>query len=273
MNPLEILAKKQLSPKTLAVYASVVKRLQKLNYKFPLKPPEHVKTLTAFFTEHDFKPSTKLDMLNIVIVLRTIQDLSTVDLKILRSELQKERVAGNVEKMAVVGASLPTLDDFKATLQKSYDAGEWKQFIINYLFMSFGVRNMDVDVTIAKTPDATKNFLILKGKKVTYIRNVYKTVKTHGAKTVVITDPQFVTAVKKLGEGPLFAEGQLSNGLRKLYLNKMTESRIFKMLIDEAFSRKDTPEINRLGESRGTSIATIKKFYDVNCEETVICEI
>ena len=274
MNPIEILAKKQLSPKTAAVYQSVIRRLQKLGCKIPLKQPERVKTLTAFFTTHEFKPGTRLDMLNVIIVLRTIQDLPVTQLKVLRTELQKERVEANVDKMKAVGESLPTLDQFKADLQKAFDAGEYKRYIVNYLFMTWGVRNMDVDVTIAKTAEGeTKNFLILKGKKVTYVRNLYKTVKKHGAKTVVITDPQFITAVKKMGEGPLFATGQLANGLRKLYLAKMNEAKIFKMLIDEAFDRKDTAEINRLGESRGTSIATIKKFYDVNAEEAVIREI
>jgi len=273
MNPIEILEKKQLSPKTAAVYQSVIRRLQKLNYKFPLKQPERVKTIQAFFTTHEFKPGTRLDMLNVVIVLRTIEDLPVTQLKILRGELQKERVEANVDKMKAVGDSLPTLEQFKADLQKSYDAGEYKRYIVNYLFMNYGVRNMDVDVTIAKTADDSKNILILKGKKVTYIRNLYKTVKKHGAKTVTIDDPQFITAVKKLGEGPLFTTGQLANGLRKLYLAKMNEAKIFKMLIDEAYDRKDTAEINRLGESRGTSIATIKKFYDVNAEEEVIREI
>jgi hypothetical protein len=271
MNPNEVLEKKELAPKTRVVYASVIKRLQKLQFKFPLKTPERITYIKEFFEE--FKPSTKLDMLNVVIVLRTILELPVTNLKSMRGELQKERVSGNITKMADVGKTLPTLVEFKADLQKAFDAGDWKKFIVNYLFLSYGVRNLDVDVTITSTPDESKNFLVPKGKKVTYIRNTYKTVKTHGPKTVVIEDPQFVKAVKKLGDGPLFADNQLSNGLRKLYMDKMSESKIFKMLIDDAYDKKDTVEINRLGESRGTSIATIKKFYDVNAEEAVIREI
>jgi hypothetical protein len=61
--------------------------------------------------------------------------------------------------------------------------------------------------------------------------------------------------------------------MRKLLIGKMNEARIFKMLIDDAYEKKNTEEINRLSKSRGTSINTIKSFYNINAEEEVIKEL
>jgi hypothetical protein len=172
---------------------------------------------------------------------------------------------------------LMSLPEYQKELIKSYEDGEWKKFIVNYLMMSYGVRNMDTDVEIVKSKkDATddkQNYLILSKDKVTWIRNKYKTFKTFGQQTHEITDPEFVRAVKKHGVGRLFTEGQLSNSIRKLLIDKMNEARIFKMLIDDAYDKKDTKRINELSKSRGTSISTIKSFYNVNAEDEIIKEI
>jgi hypothetical protein len=45
------------------------------------------------------------------------------------------------------------------------------------------------------------------------------------------------------------------------------------MIIDDAFDKKDTTRINELTKSRGTSIATIRSFYDVNAEDEVIRQL
>ena len=119
-----------------------------------------------------------------------------------------------------------------------------------------------------------KNRIIFWSKgKVTLYRNAYKTVKTFGKQEHQITDTEFINAVKKQGVGRLFAEGQLSNGMRKLLINGMNEARIFKMMVDASYDKKDTAEINRLSKSRGTSIGTIKSFYNVNAEDEIIKEL
>jgi hypothetical protein len=45
------------------------------------------------------------------------------------------------------------------------------------------------------------------------------------------------------------------------------------MMVDAAYDKKDTAEINRLSKSRGTSIGTIKSFYNVNAEDEIIKEL
>ena len=273
-----ILAKKDFSEKTHKVYASIIRRLIKLKFKYPSKKNEKVDYIKEFFMEHKLeKASTRLDLLNLVIVLRTIQELPTEKLKAYRSELGKERLTNQVGKMADLKDTLMQLPNFTTKLMKAYEDGEWAKFIVNYLMMSYGTRNMDADVEIVKSKkamtDPDKNYLLITKNKVVWFRNKYKTVKTFGKQEHEITDPEFINAVKKQGVGRLFAEGQLSNGMRKLLIDGMNEARIFKMMIDAAYDKKDTAEINRLSKSRGTSISTIKSFYNVNAEDEIIKEL
>ena len=273
-----ILDKKEFSPNTKKVYLSIIKRLTKLGFKFPSKKSEGVEYIKEFFAEHEMtKASTRLDQLNLVIVLRIIQELPIEKLKEFRTELAKERLQNQIPKMNSIKETLMSKPDFEAELLKAYENGDYKKFIVNYLMLNFGTRTMDINVLIVKdakeATDPKQNYLILKPKKVTWVRNTYKTSKTFGTQTHVVTDIEFVTAVKKHGIGRLFPEGQLSNGMKKLLINGMLESKIFKMLIDAAFDKKDTAEINRLSKSRGTSIATIRSFYDVNAEDEVIRQL
>lgn len=270
-----ILEKKTFSPKTTVVYLSIIKRLMKLGFKYPSKKNEKVEYIKEFFETNKLdKASTRLDLLNLIIVLRAIEELPTEKLKDYRTQLSKERVTKNVGKMNEVKDTLMDIGKYREALMKTFEDGEYKKFIVNYLMLTYGVRNMDVDVEIIKDPkemtDDKQNYLILKGKKVTWVRNSYKTKKTFGVQTHIITDPEFVKAVKGHGVGRIFADGQLNNQLKKLLIEKMNEAKVFKMVVDEAYDNKDTKRINELSKSRGTSISTIKAFYNVNAEDEII---
>ena len=270
-----VLEKKTFSPKTTIVYLSIIKRLTKLGFKYPNKKNEKVEYIKEFFAEHKLdKASTRLDLLNLIIVLRAIEELPTDKLKDYRGQLSKERVTKNVGKMNEIKDTLMDIGKYREALMKAFEDGEYKKFIVNYLMLTYGVRNMDVDVEIIKDPkemtDDKQNYLILKGKKATLVRNSYKTKKTFGVQTHVITDPEFIKAVKGHGVGRIFAEGQLNNQLKKLLIEKMNEAKVFKMVVDEAYDAKDTKRINELSKSRGTSISTIKAFYNVNAEDEII---
>jgi hypothetical protein len=273
-----ILDKKDFSPKTLKVYVSIVKRLQKLNFKFPLKKNEKVDYIKAFFDEHKLeKSSTKLDLLNLVIVLRTIEDMPTIKLKDYRGELSKERMTNQVGKMADLKDKLMSVPDYREQLLKAFESGEWKKFIVGYLMLTYGTRNLDTDAIIVKSKkeatDDKTNYLILSKSKVVWIRNHYKTARTFGQQTHIIKDPEFIKAVKSHKEGRLFDEGKMANQLKKILIGGMNEAKVFKALIDEAYDNKDTERINELSKSRGTSIATIKGFYHVNVEDEIIKQL
>ena len=97
----------EVSDKSKKVYLSLVNRLGKFKFKFPLKKIEKESYVSEFLSQFP-KESTRLDLLNLIIVIRTKKDLETKKLKELRSTIQKERVTNNVVTMKEKGKELET---------------------------------------------------------------------------------------------------------------------------------------------------------------------
>lgn len=264
------------SDKSKKVYVSLLNRLGKHKFKFPLKNPEKESYVQEFLEQFP-KYSTKLDMLNLIIVLRNAKDLKTDKLKELRKTFQKNRINNNVETMNQKGKELLTLEQFKQKMDEAYDKEQYEKYIVNYLWSNYGTRSKDVDVEIVKSKkamtDPEQNYLHLGKSGVTWFRNNYKTSKTYGKKQHLIKEDKFVNAVKELGLGNILSGGQIGNALRKLMISNHNESDIFKMLVDEAYDREDTERINELSESRGTNITTVRNFYNVNKGNEIIREL
>ena len=268
----KIINEKQISDSSKKVYLSLLKRMTKAKFKIPTKANEKLTYVKQHVSSFD-NPNTRLDMLNLIIVIRNELELSIEKLKEYRSELKQQQKAHQVTKMADAGDKLMTYDDFVKALQEAYNKQEFKKYIVNYLIMTYGVRNKDLNLEIVKTKKEMKegnNYLLLKKDKVVFIRDDYKTHKTYGKKTHEIHDKLFYEAVKKTGLGKLIAEQQISNGLRKLYINKMGEAKIFKMMIDKYYDDADSASIKRLAADRGTSLSVVQGFYNVNAEDNPI---
>lgn len=268
----KIINEKQISESSKKVYLSLLKRMTKAKFKIPIRANEKLTYVKQHVSSFD-NPNTRLDMLNLIIVIRNELELSIEKLKEYRSELKQQQKAHQVNKMADAGDKLMTYDDFVKALQEAYNKQEWKKYIVNYLIMTYGVRNKDLNLEIVKTKKEMKegnNYLLLKKDKVVFIRDDYKTHKTYGKKTHEIHDKLFYEAVKKTGLGKLIAEQQISNGLRKLYINKMGEAKIFKMMIDKYYDDDDSASIKRLAADRGTSLSVVQGFYNVNAEDNPI---
>lgn len=268
----KIINEKQISESSKKVYLSLLKRMTKANFKIPTKANEKLTYVKQHVSSFD-NPNTRLDMLNLIIVIRNELELSIEKLKEYRKELKQQQKAHQVTKMVDAGDKLMTYDDFVKALQEAYNKQEWKKYIVNYLIMTYGVRNKDLNLEIVKTKKEMKegnNYLLLKKDKVIFIRDDYKTHKTYGKKTHEIHDKLFYEAVKKTGLGKLIAEQQISNGLRKLYINKMGEAKIFKMMIDKYYDDADSASIKRLAADRGTSLSVVQGFYNVNAEDNPI---
>lgn len=268
----KIINEKQISDSSKKVYLSLLKRMTKAKFKIPIRANEKLTYVKQHVSSFD-NPNTRLDMLNLIIVIRNELELSIEKLKEYRSELKQQQKAHQVNKMADAGDKLMTYEDFVKALQEAYNKQEWKKYIVNYLIMTYGVRNKDLNLEIVKTKKEMKegnNYLLLKKDKVVFIRDDYKTHKTYGKKTHEIHDKLFYEAVKKTGLGKLIAEQQISNGLRKLYINKMGEAKIFKMMIDKYYDDDDSASIKRLAADRGTSLSVVQGFYNVNAEDNPI---
>ena len=268
----KIIDEKEISASSKKVYLSLLKRLQKQKIKIPTKANEKIAYVKEHISTYD-NPNTRLDMLNLIIVIRNELELSVEKLKEYRSELKQQQKAHQVTKMQTAGDKLMSYEDFTKALGEAYQKEEYKKYIVNTLMMRYGVRNKDLNLSIVKTKKEMKdgeNYLLLKKDKVVYIRDDYKTHKTYGKKTHEIHDNLFHEAVKKTGVGKLIAEAQISNGLRKLYINKHNEAKIFKLLIDHYYDADDSVSIKRLAADRGTSLSVVQGFYNVNAENDPI---
>ena len=268
----KIIDEKEISDSSKKVYLSLHKRMQKVKFKIPSKANEKI----AYVKEHisSFEnPNTRLDMLNLIIVVRNVLELSVEKLKEYRSELKQQQKSHQVSKMSEAGDKLMSYVDFTKALGEAYLNNEYKKYIVNYLMMHYGVRNKDLNLEIVKTKKEMtdgNNYLLLKKDKVVFVRDDYKTHKTYGKKTHEIHDNIFHECVKKSGVGKLIAEAQISNGLRKLYLNKHNEAKVFKMMIDHYYDKDDSASIKRLAADRGTSLSVVQGFYNVNAEDDPI---
>ena len=272
MDLKELIQEKEISESSKKVYLSLLKRMEKAKFKPPMRANEKLSYVKEFISSFE-NPNTRLDMLNLIIVLRNIKELSVEKLKEYRTELKQQQKANQVSKMNDAGDKLMSYEDFTKALGEAYLKDEWKKYIVNYLMMQYGVRNKDLNLEIVKTKKEMtdgNNYLLLKKDKVVFIRDDYKTHKTYGKKTHEIVDKLFHEAVKKTGVGKLIAEAQTSNGLRKLYINKMGEAKVFKMMIDHYYEKDDSASIKRLAADRGTSLSVVQGFYNVNAESDPI---
>jgi hypothetical protein len=268
----KIIQEKEISDSSKKVYLSLLKRMQKAKFKLPTKANEKLNYVKEHVSSFE-NPNTRLDMLNLIIVIRNVLELSVDKLKEYRSELKQQQKSHQVSKMNDAGEKLMSYVEFTKALGEAYLKDEYKKYIVNYLMMKYGVRNKDLNLEIVKTKKEMNdgnNYLLLKKDKVVYIRDDYKTHKTYGKKTHEIHDNIFHECVKKAGVGKLIPEAQISNGLRKLYLNKMGEAKVFKMMIDHYYDKDDSASIKRLAADRGTSLSVVQGFYNVNAENDPI---
>ena len=261
----EIINSKNISDGSKKTYLSILKRVDADGFKIPVGNSQMINRINDYIGNLQ-KTTQKLDVLNIIISIRNELDMNSDKIKELRDTFRKKRVTDNVEVMNDLKDKLMSLSEFDEKLQTMFDNKEYAKYVVNYLFRNFGVRNKDIDVTIVKRKKDTEdgNYLWIRPKSISYIRRDYKTKGTYGEKKYEITDKKFRVAVRKLGQGPILKTGLLTNVLKKVIITK--ESDVFKMLIDDAYSRQDWEEIKRLSEARGTNIKTIAENYHVNAD-------
>lgn len=255
------------------VYLSVFKRM--LKYGFDINKKLKMKDILKLISNVD-KPSSKLEFINLIIVLGNPDEKILKELKELRTELNKQRLTKNIETMNKLGEKLMSYDAFITILDKMYEDKNYKDYILNYLMVTYGLRNLDLNLFVChkkcKEIDPKINYLILNGSKVRYLRNVYKTAKTYGPQEHIIKDEKLIESLKNIQAGYILNQNTtIGNELKKRLI--LSEAQAFKMIIDHYYDLKDTAKINELSKSRGTSIETIKSFYNVNAKEEIIREI
>jgi hypothetical protein len=244
-----------ITEKTKKGYEQRIARLSRDGYTFR----ESVDETKQFLSNYPIQ--TRLDLLNVILVLDKEQGKNIEPWQQYRDQLYKEVTKDREKKLKQ--KKLPSVPFFLKKLDELYESEQWYRYILNYLCFVFGVRNEDLDLDFHKSPN---NYLIYEDGVCIYVRNKYKTVKTYGPKTHVIRNPKFIDAYQRC---PVPHRPKQIGPFLKLKL-LMPEGDMFKMHVKDLEEKGDTETIRLLAESRGTNINTVLNYYNVNTEKYII---
>ena len=104
--------------------------------------------------------------------------------------------------------------------------------------------------------------------------NDYKTDSTFGNKSITITDKKFKEELNKLNlkdntyilpkrDGSKLKVNSFNDKVLSLTIDGLGETKIFKILVKHLLDKKDFNKLEELVNSRGTSLSTIMKSYNV----------
>lgn len=238
----------------------------------PISQTSQAKIIEASNEEKNL--NTKQALLNIGILIRKLSDdLSTLELENQR-EKNKQALKAHVKatNTELRGSGLPSYQDLQDYLEYLHGDRMWREYIINYLLLTFYTRNEDLNLQIVpfkRDMDTLNNFLWVErsGKKVVYRRSNYKTANKYGMKEHTISDKKFVEAVKALKEQgrPLIPNpDQVGYYVKQATLDKVGEGAYVKIVLDH--HKTDFNKIREISQRRGTSLATLSESYNLNIE-------
>ena len=215
-------------------------------------------------------PNTQSLYLNVIILIRQHNKEETDKLVKHRNTLRKDITDLRKDKLGELKKDIPKKDELMNQLENLNGI----QYIINYLFLNFGLRNRDLNFKMGKGEDKDTNYIYVKGKNAILLIHDYKTDKTFGTKEIKIKDPKFIKELKGLGvdngqyilakrNGDKMKVSTFNEKIKALSLNNLGETTIFKVLIADLIEKKDFTRIEELVKTRGTSLSTILKSYNI----------
>ena len=217
-------------------------------------------------------PNTKQSLLNTAIGVWKVYNLDTDDLVAYREDLAKSIKQTIKTKNAALQQHLPSYADLVRHTKECYESGKFIEYIVNFLILNFQVRNQDLNFKIisqlVNADDPELNYMVPMKSKVYYVRNKYKTVATYGPKQDVITDPEFIVAIKRIqamnkdGQNVIIPnENTIAYRIQSLSYQNLGEGAIIKIVVNHF--RDDLDELKRISANRGTALQTILDNYDI----------
>ena len=261
-----------LADSTISSYRTTYKNLGELSKPLNKLNIAEIKELLEKFKDKSL--SYRLKILNLVIVIkqgfwRKISDKITKELRSkISCDYAKVKQTANED-------TPPIWNEIDAYIEDMYDTDLIK-YIVNYLIWFYGVRNMDVDVTIVKHGNnfgGNNNFLVIYPKYIKWIRNSYKTAKDYGEKVIDIHDERFISAVKKLYESGVVklldvAKNSLGSKIKRLTYNQLGEVGYLKQNLLKYAG--DTNKQLWFEKTRGSSIKNLTTCYNPNYKDIPI---
>ena len=285
MSEFDILTKfkPDLNAKTIVNYRNLYKRLKSIvgdKDITSLSQDEIIKSINEVKGKNgeSATPSVKTSLLSLALVLRESFELNVAELK---KAIKQSREDVKTHVVEVVNPELkeelPSLKELNTYLDKLYTDEDWRSYIMNYLMITYGVRNKDLDLEFVNNKsemEPKKNYLMPNGKgSIKYVREDYKTVQKWREQELEIKSKKFMTAVKhvmdkegdnryllSLGHNHQIAETSLNKYVSKHTLNNMGQAKIYKAVIASASKVKT----EKMSGTRGTAMQTTTEHYDVN---------
>ena len=256
----------KISEQTRKTYTQISKSLP---FNVLTTQPTIIKKLNELYEN----PNTKALYLNMIILIRRNNSEATDKLIKFRNSLRDDIIETRKNKMSEIKNTLPPYSLIILKLKQLNGI----EYIVNYLLITYGFRNKDINLKyVSKLPESKEdeNYLIHNKNKVTLDINDYKTDKSFGSKSIIIEDKKFKEELKKLKlnendyliskkNGDKLKSSSLGEKIMKLSINNLGEAKMFKILIGHLLDKKDFNKIEELVKSRGTSMSTILKSYNV----------
>ena len=252
-----------LAPSTIKTYLNKYKNLRKqvdtdLN---EISQPDILEILEGLKVP---SINTYNSLLNLFIMIKQMYSLP-YDLLINQRDSNAPKIAEfTADKFAK--NDLPSYETLIADRDDKLNKLQFREYIITYLLIEYGVRNKDMDIKLAglkREMNTTENWFWVRPRGgITYIINDYKTASTYGTKTIQINDPIFNRAVRTLfrtGERKLIPVNDFANFIQKSTYNSVGEVVYYKTLIKHYWN--DKKRLQELSASRGTSFNTMLSHY------------
>ena len=218
-------------------------------------------------------PNTKSLYLNMIILVRRDNDLETDKLIKFRNDLRNEIIKLRKENLSDSKNELPSYENI---IQKLNELNGIR-YILNYLLITYGLRNKDLNLLyVNKLPENQKdeNYLLHNNKNIKLIINDYKTDKSFGSKSIEIKDKKFKEELNKMKikdntyilpkkNGDKLKLNSFNDKVISLTIDGLGETKIFKILVKHLLDTKNFNKLELLVNSRGTSLSTIMKSYNV----------
>jgi len=220
--------------------------------------------------------NSKQALLNIGIVVKKLYDKPH---SVLVNERDKNKLLVDIQTKETNVDLQTKLPPFKKILEytdKLYDDNKFIEYIINYLLTNYFVRNKDLLFEIVERKkdmtDANKNYMWKPkhGKKVQFVRQDYKTVNIYGKKTIDITEPKFILAIKRVFNCAKYSlpcgdiiptESQVGYYVKQMTMNELGENNYYKSAIE--YYRDDLQKLKQMTMYRGSSLDVMSRSYDI----------
>jgi len=221
--------------------------------------------------------NTAQAMLNVAILIKRLYD-KPHSLLLAERDKNKTFIDLNIKQTNIeIQGKLPAYKKLVEYTDNLYDKNKYIDYVINYLLINYFVRNKDLLFEIVQKKkdmvDQSKNYMWLPkhNRKCELVRQNYKTANVYGKKSIIITDPKFILAIKRifgcqkynLDCGDIIPnETQVGYYIKKATMDELGEGSYFKIAVNEF--KNDLQKLKEMSNYRGTSVDTIINSYDVD---------